>query len=64
MSFRLSRIALLANRSALLKQHAVLRPTLKHVTINQVRKVTSTSVAREQYLHGYKDNERFHGKLR
>lgn len=61
MSFRLGRIALLANRSALLRQRAAFQPSLSNVTINQARKFTSTSIVREQYLHGYKDNERFHG---
>lgn len=64
MNSRLGRIALLANRIALSRHHVVLRPTmsLTKMTQCQIRKITGTSIAREQYLQGYKDNERFHGK--
>ncbi|GAA5799804.1 tRNA synthetases class II-domain-containing protein [Helicostylum pulchrum] len=64
MNSRLGRIALIANRVGLSRHHALLRPTISlvHSTQCQVRKVTSTSIVREQYLQGYKDNERYHGE--
>lgn len=62
MSFRLGAIASLAHRSLLLRHQFALQPTLRNVTINQLRKVSSTAVVREQYLQGYKDNERYHGE--
>lgn len=62
MSFRLGAIASLAHRSLLLRHQFALQPTLRNVIINQLRKVSSTAVVREQYLQGYKDNERYHGK--
>jgi hypothetical protein len=68
MTSRLGRIALLAaNRSATTRHNVALLPSrspLIKVTACQMRKINSTTIVREQYLHGYKDSERFHGKER
>lgn len=59
MNSRLCRIALLATRAT--RYHA--RPSLTKIAAAcQVRQISCTSIVREQYLQGYKDNERFHGK--
>lgn len=59
MNSRLCRIALLATRST--QYHA--RPSMPTLITCQVRRITSTPILKEQYLQGYKDNERFHGKI-
>ena len=60
MSIRLGRIALLAQRASLFSNKTPVRSLVKHAVT--ARKITTTSVVREQYLQGYKDAERFHGK--
>ncbi|KAI8083923.1 tRNA synthetases class II-domain-containing protein [Thamnidium elegans] len=64
MSSRFGRIAFIANRVGLSRHQVLLRPTISLVNSAQcqVRKVSSTSIVREQYLQGYKDNERYHGE--
>ncbi|KAL9556630.1 hypothetical protein MBANPS3_001784 [Mucor bainieri] len=64
MTSRFGRVVLLANRASLLR-HAQ-RSTAFHLTrataACQTRKITTTPAIREQYLHGYKDSERYHGE--
>lgn len=62
MTSRFGRVILLANRASLLgnASRSTKFQLTKAVTC-QSRKITTTTVAREQYLHGYKDNERYHG---
>lgn len=62
MTSRFGRVILLANRASSLRN--VPRSSTFHLTkavTCQSRKITTTTVAREQYLHGYKDSERYHG---
>lgn len=67
MTSRLGRIAILtANRTTLLRRHVATLPSTSPLLTKaappcQIRKITSTAIAREQYLHSYKDSERYHG---
>lgn len=60
---RLSRLAMLANRAIGTTVMSTVRPlpTMSRISTCQLRKITSSAIVREQYLHGYKDDERFHG---
>ncbi|KAI7897672.1 tRNA synthetases class II-domain-containing protein, partial [Cokeromyces recurvatus] len=53
-------IAMLANRATCLRPP--FQSSSKAAITCQLRKINSTSIMREQYLHGYKDNERYHGE--
>ncbi|KAI8644372.1 tRNA synthetases class II-domain-containing protein [Parasitella parasitica] len=55
-------IVILSANGAFLLRNAP-RSTTFHVTkACRPRKLTTTTVVREQYLHGYKDNQRYHGE--
>jgi hypothetical protein len=62
MAHRLGRVALSGLRAQLVRQAP--RPataSFAKATVCQVRPLTGSSVRQEQYLHGYKDSERYHG---
>lgn len=66
MSTRLSRLAILTSRALGTSTRPIVRSlpaSLTKASTCQLRQITSSAIVREQYLHGYKDNERYHGKL-
>lgn len=62
MTSRFSRLALLTSRIVRTTK-PVSRIPLVTASTCQLRKISSTAIVREQYLHGYKDTERYHGKV-
>lgn len=61
MNSRLCQIALVATR--LTRSRTPLYRLPRITSKVGLRSISSTRVVKEQYLQGYKDNERFHGKI-